>query len=245
MNETKTTTTAPRFQHVRTSAVMRSPLPAELAAKVPGKLRRDHEALVGRVDESSREFAALRTAIAEAPGRDHEAAAQAALEGAELPEPSEPKLRALLEEAERVHAALESALRTSADRLLAAAAAHADEVAGELERQLGDRVADVRARLADLQQAVAELDRLYASAAWVRWLAEADEGARVSPFRAGGSAAFTATTGELTTAEQAFTHDVDRIEERKRAAADERVRLRQVNEQWQRERAGAAERSER
>jgi hypothetical protein len=243
MNETKMNASGPRFTHISSPAhLLARPLPEELAAKMPAKVRREHEELVGRVEEAARDYGRLRAELGEAPKRDREAAAKAALAGEPMPEPSEPKLRAPLEQAHGVRRALDDALRTSADRLLAAAARHAEQVAGELEQRLGDGAADVLARLADLRQAVSGLGELYAAAGWVRSLAEAGEGATMSPYTAGNSRAMRNVLGELRIVEAAFTEDVTNAEERRRLARDEREEQRRLGEQWARERASAAER---
>jgi hypothetical protein len=242
---TETTITTVRFPHISSpGALLRAPLPEALTATLPAKLRREHEKLAGRADEAAREIARRRAELDGATARDRTAASKAALEGAELPEPSEPKLRAQMEEAMRVRAALDSALRTSADRLLAAAAGNAAEVAAGLEQQLADRAADVRARLADTRDGVAELAELYAVAGWTRTLAEIGDDARISPFQAGRSAAFTATQGEIRTAEQALEHDLASTEERWRLARDQREHQRQLDAQWVGERARQAEQAD-
>jgi hypothetical protein len=241
----ETTTSPPRFVHISSpGALLRQPLPQELWATLPAKQRKDHEALVARVEEAGRESSRLRQKLDQAAGRDRAAASKAALAGQELPESSEPKLRAQIEEAQRVGVALADALRTSADRLLAAAAANADEVAGGLERQLADRAADVRARLADLREGIAELAELYTAAGWTRFLAEADEQARLSPYPARRSAMFTATLGEITTAERALEHELAAAEERRRQARDQREHQRQLDAQWAAEREQREARAE-
>jgi hypothetical protein len=230
---TETTTTTVRFLHISSpGALLRQPLPEELAATLPAKARRDHEKLAGRADQAAREIARLRAELDGATARDREAASKAALAGEELPEPSEPKLRAQMEEAVRVRAALDSALRTSADRILQAAAANAAEVAAGLERQLGDRAADVRARLADLREGIAELAEAYSTAGWTRALADMGDEGTMSPFQAGRSAAFTATAGEVRNAEAALEHELGAAEERRRLARDQREHQRQLDAQW-------------
>jgi hypothetical protein len=235
---TETTTTAPKFPHISSPGhVLARPLPQALTEKLPPAQRKEHERLVGRVEEAGREIARLRREIDQAPARDRSAATEAALAGEELPERSEPKLRAQMEEAFRVKAALDSALRTSANRLLAAAAVCADEVAGGLERQLADGAADMRARLADLRDGIRELAELYSAAGWTRALADADEQATtMRPYQAGRSAVFSATLSEIRTAEQALEHDLGAAEERRRQARGQRDHQRQVEEQWAGER---------
>jgi hypothetical protein len=244
MNETKTTASGPRFTHTRhASAFLRAPLPPALLEKVPAKTRREHDALLARVEAASREYGRLRAELADAPRHDREAESAAAREGRELPSPSESRLRGEIEQAQRVRRALDDALAASANALLAAAATHAEQVADELEAQLADGAADVRARLADLREGVAELGELFIAAAWTRSLAEAgEETTTVHAFQSGRSSAFTATLGELTTVAAAFDEDVANAEERRRLARDERAQQRQVAEQWERERASAAER---
>jgi hypothetical protein len=241
MNET-TETTAPQFAYVRTpipSDLLREPLPPELWETLPAAKRKAHEKLVAEVEQAGRESARLRAELDGAAAADRKALAEAVRAGGERPEPSDARIRRELEQAELLDGASQDALAASADDLLPLAVAKAGALADELERQLGDRTADVRAALADLQRAVGELDQLYATAAWVRWLAEAGEGARVGPFRAGrGSTFFGATNGELTTTLAAFADDVGRIEKHRRAAADERRHRRKVDAQWARERAG-------
>jgi hypothetical protein len=248
MTETTSETSAaggPRFTHISSpGALLREPLPPELVATLTAKQRKEHEQIVARVEEAGREYARLRSALADAPKRDRQAATAAALEGDELPESSEPKLRAQIEDAKRVRAALDDALRTSADRLLAAAAAAAGGVADELEAQLGERADDVRARLADLRDGLNELGELYVDATWTRALAELGERTTISPYQAGRSPAFRATLGELTTIEQALEHDVAAAEGRRREARNWREEQRRLNAQWERERREArAERS--
>jgi hypothetical protein len=240
MNET--TPSGPRFTHISSPAhLLARPLPDELMAKVPAAERKRHEELVGRVEQASRESSRLRAELADAPRRDREAASNAALAGEEeLPERSEAKLRAQIEQAGQVRAALDDALRRSANRLLAAAAANAEGVAGELEQRLADGAADVRARLADLREAVGELAELYGSAAWVRWLAAEGEGT-IRPFTAGNSKAMQNVLGELRTVEAALTDDLASAEERLRVARVEREEQRRLGEQWARERQAAQE----
>lgn len=238
---TEATEPTVRFPHISSpSHLLARPLPEALLATLPAKVRREHEQLVGRVEEAGREFARLRALLDGATARDREAASKAALDGQELPEPEEPKLRAQLEEAQRVRAALDAALRTSADSLLAAAAANAEKVAAELEQQLGSRAEDVRARLADVHEAVAELAEAYAAAGWVRALAEPDERETMTPYQAGRSPVFAATRGELRTAERALDHDLGAAEERRRLAHAQREEERRREAQWSRERAQAA-----
>jgi hypothetical protein len=234
--------TAPKFPSTRhASAFLRAPLPQALLEKVPVKARREHEQLLARVDAAAREYRRLRAELADAPTRDRKAESAAALAGEPMPEPSEDRLRAEIEQAQRVRRALDDALAASANGLLAAAAANAGGVADSLEAQLAERADDVRARLADARESVAELAELYAAAGWTRWLAEADEQATVHPFQAGPSSAFTATLGELTTVGAAFDADVANAEERRRLARDEREEQRRVNAQWARERQAAKE----
>jgi hypothetical protein len=236
MNETKTTEPSVRFPHISSPGhALARPLPEELASKVP-KARREHEELVGRVEQASREYARLRAELADAPTRDRQARTNAALAGEELPGPTEPKLRAELEQAKGIRVGLDDALRRSADRLLAAAVDNAATVAGELEQRLGDGAAEVRARLADLREAVVELGEAYSSAAWTRALAEMGEEGTISPFTAGRSTVMQSVAGELRTVEQAFDHDLANAEERRRQVADEREHRRLAEEQWQRER---------
>jgi hypothetical protein len=243
MNETSTTT-GPKFPPTRhASTFLRAPLPPELAATLPAKQRKEHEQLLARVDEASREYARLRAELADAPTRDRKAESAAASAGEPLPESSEHRLRGEIEQGRRFRRALDDALAASANGLLAAAAANAGAVADTLEAQLAERVDAVRARLGDLREAVAELGEAFASAGWTRALAEAGEQATVHPFQAGRSPAFTATLGELTTVAAAFAEDVGNAEERRRLAADERAQQRQLNAQWERERVSAAERA--
>jgi hypothetical protein len=241
-SETKTTGSGPRFPHTRhASTFLRAPLPPVLLEKVPAAQRKAHDELVARVDAASREYGRLRAELADAPKRDREAESAAARAGEPMPEPTEQRLRGEIEQAQRVRRALDDALNDSANALLAAAATNAEKVAGELEAQLADGAADVRARLADLRQGVAELAELYSAAGWTRWLAEAGEEATMSPFQHGNSRAMQNTLGELQTVGQAITEDVSNAEERRRIAADEREHRRQVEAQWDRERKQAAE----
>jgi hypothetical protein len=234
--------TAPRFPHTRhASTFLRAPLPPELAATLPAKQRKDHAALVARVEQAEREIVRLRAELADAPTRDRKAESAAALAGEPMPEPSERRLRGQIEEAQRVRRALDDALAASANGLLAAAEANAGGVADELERQLAERADDVRARLANLREGVAKLGELYSAAAWTRGLAEADARATVHAFQSGRSPDFTATLGELTTVAAAFAEDVGRAEERRRLARDEREEQRRLNAQWARERQAASE----
>jgi hypothetical protein len=245
MSETTSETsaaTAPKFPSTRhASTFLRAPLPPELAATLPAKQRKEHEQLLARVDAAAREYGRLRAELADAPTRDRKAEAAAALASEPMPEPSEHRLRAEIEQAQRIRRALDDALAASANGLLAAAAANAGGVADELEAQLAELADDVRARLADLREGVAELGELYGAAGWTRALAEADEQATVHPFQAGRSPAFTATLGELTTVAAAFAEDVGNAEERRRLARDEREERRRLNAQWERERARTAE----
>jgi hypothetical protein len=136
MPETPTTERQPlRFTRITRGAwLLATPLPERLWTQLPAKLRREHEQLAARVEQSGQEIAKLKRAVDEAPARDREATTEAALEGRELPVPTEPKLRAELDEALRIREALEAALRQSADRLLAGAEPSAEKLAGELER---------------------------------------------------------------------------------------------------------------
>jgi hypothetical protein len=237
------TATAPRFPYTRhASTLLRTPLPEALLEKVPAKQRREHEQLRARQEAQQREHGRLRRELAEAPARDRAAAAQAARAGEELPEPSEHRLRAEIEQAQRDRQALEDALADSANGLLAAAVPAAGGVADELEAQLAGHTDDVRARLADLDDSLTVLAELTVAAMWVRSLAGTSE-ATIHPYQTGRGRAFTATAGELKTVAAAFAEDVASAEERRRLAADERVHRQQLGEQWQRERrASAAER---
>jgi hypothetical protein len=211
---------------------------------LPAAERKRHTELVARSEQASREYSRLRRELAEAPKLDRQSRAKAASAGEPMPEPSEARLRSELEQANQLRTALDDGLRESADRLLAAAFVNAEQVVGELEQRLADGAADVRARLADLREAVAELAELYGSAAWVRWLAAEGEGT-IRAFTAGNSKAMQNVLGELRTVEAALDSDLAAAEARRRQVADEREHRRQVNEQWARERASAAERSER
>jgi hypothetical protein len=229
-----TETTEAQFAYVRTpipSELLRQPLPPELWETLPTAQRKAHEKLVGRVEEAGREFARLRAELDGAAVADRKALAEAVRAGGERPEPSDARIRAELKQAELLLGASQDALGDSANDLLALAVAKAPELADELEQQLGDRVAAVRAALGDLPRELEELDELFGRTAWVRWLAEAGENARVSPFRPGrGARFFSDTTNELSRAQQAFAYDLGRIEERRRAAREQREEQRQGEE---------------
>jgi hypothetical protein len=212
-------------------------LPERVAAVIPAKQRRDHQRLAERLDEAGREIARLKAAITEAPSADHIARSEAALAGKEeLPERTEPRIRQELEDAIEVHAALDAALRRSADSLLATAQPAAAALADELEGELRDGAEAVRARLAELEQELSSLGDLHSTAAWTRFLAGAS-GQTVSPFRAGHSAAFTETAGQIRTTAAALAFDLDRLEGRRRDAEAQA----EQNAQWSAEREQATE----
>lgn len=220
MTETPTTTSPakpPRFvQFSRPGAAMLGhPFPARLEDVAPAKQRKDHAALADRVEQASRQIAQLRQAIDRAPADDRKAAAQAALRGDDVPARSEPRLRAELDEATRVKAALEDALRQSADQLLAAVAPKAGEVAAQIERELDEGIEAVRARIADLRAALAELGDLTAQAAWARSVVHA-QGQTVSPYRK--TAGFADTAGKVLLVEQALDYELGNLAERRRSA---------------------------
>jgi hypothetical protein len=124
-------------------------------------------------------------------------------------------------EATRVREALDSALRQSADQLLAAAIPKADQVADAIERELNEGTDAVRARIADLRDAISKLGDLYGQAAWTRAVVHA-EGRSVSPYR--GSGGFTETLGKLRVVEDALAFELDNLAERRRQAEAERAR---------------------
>jgi hypothetical protein len=91
------------------------------------------------------------------------------------------------------------------------------------ERELDEGADAVRARIADLRQALAELGGLHGQASFARALEHAS-GQSVSAFRA--SAGLSETAGKLTVVEQAFDFELAGIAERRRQA-----------ELWRREQA--------
>jgi hypothetical protein len=241
MTETPTTTTtAPRFTRITRSAVLLgAPLPERLARTLPAKQRKDHAQLLERVEQASREIARLKNAIDKAPAADRAAASDAALRGEDLPESSEPRLRSELEQMVRAREALEDALRRSADLLLQGAAPKAEEVAGELERELGGLAEDVRARLADLTASIGELADLSAQAGWTRGLIHAS-GQSMSPFQGGRSPLFSSAVGEIGRVSEAFEFELGKVAERRREAAaryEEQARVR-AGEEAKREEPG-------
>jgi hypothetical protein len=229
---TNETTTSPvRFTRVsRGAPVLAHPLPSRLEATLTAKQRKEHETLVERVEGAARQIAALREAIDQAPGADRQAGREAALRGEDVPPPSEPKLRAELEEAQRQRQALEAALRQSADGLLQAAAPKAEEVAAELERELGAATEAIRARLADLGDGLAELGELFGQAAWTRALTHAT-GSSVGPFGR-STREFSETRGKLSVVTQALDFELRGIEERRRDAEAERAQRAKLDVEW-------------
>jgi hypothetical protein len=236
MTETTTDTTrAPKFVQIARSATMLAdPLPAELAASLPAATRKQHRELAERAEQTHGEIRRLKAAIADAPAADKQATTQAALEGRELPPPSESRLRGELNEAERIRDALETALRTSADRLLEQALPKAEQVAGKLERRLGEQTEQVRAQLAALGESLVDLGETAAQTAWTRAYIGRDD--RVSPFRAGGSALVQETLGRLRLLGEALEAELDAFHDRQRHAESVREEQRQWREDVARER---------
>lgn len=243
MSETSETSEAPRFTRSRGATLLKAPLPERLAATLPARERKQHGRLVERCELAGREVARLKNAIAEAPERDRRATSDAALAGEELPESSEPGLRGEMEQALRTRSALEDALRRSADLLLASAAGKAEEVAAELDRELDGLAADVRARLADLGEALGELGSLTAQAGWTRGLVHAT--GQVSAFHAGHTGLFRDTLGDVSRVREAFEHELGQIEQRKRDADEERAQMAAWRQAAELERQDAAERERR
>jgi hypothetical protein len=240
---TNETTTSPLlFTRIsRGAGLLAHPLPPRLEETLTAKQRKEHATLVERVEEAARQIAALREAIDQAPAADRQAGREAALRGEDVPPPSEPKLRAELEEAQRVREALESALRQSADRLLQTAASKAEEVAAELESELAEATEAIRARIADLDEGLAELGELYGQAAWTRALTHAS-GQTVSPF--GRSSAFAETRQKVTVASQALDYELQTIEERRRDAEAQRAEQAKLDAEWTAERERLAAKAE-
>jgi hypothetical protein len=240
----ETTETSPvRFVHLRSpSSLLAAPLPPRLEAVLPAAERKRHRELVARSEEASRRIGELRREIDQAPARDREAAAQAALAGEAMPEPALDGLRREWEQAQAAKQALDDALRTSADALLVAAVGRADVVAAEIEQELGETTEAIRARIADLRDGLAELGSLFGEAMWTRGLVDA-AGQSVRPFRAGGGREFTETLSQLRVAEQALDFELRGIEERRRDRA-EQVRVAEAAQRERRE-ASAAGKEER
>ena len=230
---TETTEAQPvRFAGRARGASFAKPLPPRVESLLTQKQRRDHERLAERVEESGREVVRLRRAISEAPARDREAGKQAALDGKELPASSEPALRAELDQATRTRQVLEEALRESADRLLAAAEPKARELVDDFDREVRDGAESVRARIADLTDALRELGDLHSEASWTRALAD---GYEVHPYR-GGHGYFTETAGHVTTVGEAFTFELGRMEEHRREFQRRAKELADQNAQFDAER---------
>ena len=220
MTEAPTTEAPLRFQRTaRGAALLAHPLASRLEETLTAKQRKEHAALVERVEQAAQEIARLRAAIDQAPGADRQAGREAALRGEDVPPPSEPTLRAELEEAQRQRQVLEAALRESADGLLQAAAPKADEIASALEQEENEMVEEVRARLAAVGEAVRELADLTGQAAWVRWLVDAS-GQTASPYRS-SSGDFGETLGAVSNVEAALSFELDALAARRRDRVEE------------------------
>jgi hypothetical protein len=137
-------------------------------------------------------------------------------------------------------------VRQSADALLAAAQPKAPQLVDELDQELRDGAEAVRARIADLTDALRELAELHAQAAWTRGLVGAS-GQSVSPFQAARGSVLSETLGKVGTVGQAFDFELGRLAERRRDAEARAREQEEQSAQWsaERKRQAAAREEER
>jgi hypothetical protein len=191
------------------------PFPPAIWNALPASERKRYQAIGERVRRSSQEVARLRRELQQAPGADHQAAAAAAAAGEEIPPASVERLESELREAERIHAALEEGLYRSTCDLLASAQPLAGKVAERLEDKRREAIAEATVELEALRAKFAAIGEVVSEANWTEALARAD-GGTVDAFRAGNSAMFRRTLGELTNAALALADDLDRYEQGRR-----------------------------